>query len=414
MFPALKRKERIPLATDILLSERGNGISQGEAIPELTMLGGPLQRLGSRLGLVRGGTNTVRLGLLLGLFAWSVLITLALLQGFSPRILDLTAIGAHVRFLVAVPLFFVCEAWVTPHMAEFARDIVRSGVAPQASMPTLASAIRRVNRLSDSRLAEALFLVAALALPVAESFSTVPGTTGSWVAVIHSAGSNLTWMHAWYLGFCLPLFRFLAFRWLWRLGLWWYFLWRVGKLPLRLIPTHSDRVAGLGYLEIVHEQFAPLAFAISALFSALCAEVISPGIITFETLYSIIPLFALFTAAVFIGPLFVFYRKLWICRANGLSEYMIMASRYVTAFDSKWIRDPNSSGEVQLGTADLQSLADLTQSIDIVRDMRWVPVGNRLIMELACCVAAPLLPLLFLKYPVDEIASRLFRALTGL
>lgn len=42
-------------------------------IPEFSLLGGPLHGLGSRLGLVRGGTNTFRLGLALGLLAWSAL-----------------------------------------------------------------------------------------------------------------------------------------------------------------------------------------------------------------------------------------------------------------------------------------------------------------------------------------------------
>ena len=93
---------------------------------------------------------------------------------------------------------------------------------------------------------------------------------------------------------------------------------------------------------------------------------------------------------------------------------MAMASRYVRAFDRKWIRDPQASGESQLGTSDMQSLADLTNSVRIVRDMRVVPVSRRFLMELAACVILPMLPLLLLKYPVSEIAARLFRAMAGL
>jgi hypothetical protein len=389
-------------------------MKEDETIQELSLLGGPLQRLGCRLGLVRGGTNTVRLGVALGLSAWGVLILLALLQGFGHKIFSLAVIGVHVRLLVAIPLFFLCETWVVPRMAGFARDIVRSGLVPEASLPVLASDIRRVGRLKDSFLAEVLLFLAAFTFPLIETITDLPGRTGNWSSILSQAGGRLTWIHGWYLGFCLPLFRFLMLRWLWRLGLWWYFLWRVEKLKLRLIPTHPDGTAGLGYLEVVQEQFFPLAMAISAVFSASFAENISSGTMAFESLYRLIPIILLLIAALFVGPLFMFSRKLWLCRATGLDEYMGMAFRYVNAFDRKWIRDEKASGESQLGTPDLQSLADLTNSVNVVRGMRLIPAGRRLMEELAASVIVPLLPLLLLKYPVNQLAVRLFQMLTGL
>jgi hypothetical protein len=93
---------------------------------------------------------------------------------------------------------------------------------------------------------------------------------------------------------------------------------------------------------------------------------------------------------------------------------MDMASGYVKAFDRKWIRDDNPSSESLLGTPDMQSLADLTNSVNVVREMRWVPAGRRLLLSLSACTILPLLPLLFLKYPVDDLVMHLFQTLTGL
>jgi hypothetical protein len=61
----------------------------------------------------------------------------------------------------------------------------------------------------------------------------------------------------------------------------------------------------------------------------------------------------------------------------------------------------------------MQSLADLTNSVRVVRDMRLVPGSQRLVLELVACVILPMLPLLLLKFPVSEIAVRLFRTLAG-
>src|SRR5688572_18210578 len=83
-------------------------MSRGEVIHELSMLGGPLHRLSVRLGLAHG-TTTIGLGLVLGLLPWGVLVTLALAEGRGSNLHSLVAVGVHVRFLVAVPLFFMCE-----------------------------------------------------------------------------------------------------------------------------------------------------------------------------------------------------------------------------------------------------------------------------------------------------------------
>ena len=54
-----------------------------EGLEDFSLLGGPLHRLGYRLGLVCGGTDTVALGLVLGAFPWLVLVALALVEGLG-------------------------------------------------------------------------------------------------------------------------------------------------------------------------------------------------------------------------------------------------------------------------------------------------------------------------------------------
>jgi hypothetical protein len=389
-------------------------MKEDSGFPELLPFGGPLQKLGARLGLAKGGSGNFRLGLAIGLPVWVVLVVLALLHGLGLRILSLAVVGVHVRLLAVIPLFFACESFVAPRMAEFVRNIRSSGVVPEDEWPALASEVRRTGRWANSRLAEAFFLLLALAGPLFDSLIGLPGGTGSWTSLLAQSGGKVTWVNGWYLFVCLPLFRFLLFRWVWRLGLWWHFLRRVSKLKLRLIPTNSDGAGGLGYLEVVQEHFAPLALAVSAVLSASFAEGISMGTMPFEGLYRTIPLTFLLAAGLFIGPLFIFTRKLWDCRSTGLDEYMAMAARYVRAFDLKWIRDEQASGESQLGTSDMQSLADLTNSVNVVRNMRVIPGGRRLVAELAACVVLPMLPLLLLKFPIDEVAKVLFRSLVGL
>ncbi len=92
-------------------------------------------------------------------------------------------------------------------------------------------------------------------------------------------------------------------------------------------------------------------------------------------------------------------------------------NRFINAPDGEPglnLQDETASGESQLGTSDLQSLADLTNSVNVVRGMHLIPGGQRLTVELALCVLAPLTPLLLLKFPVDQMELQLFKMLAGL
>ncbi len=224
----------------------------------------------------------------------------------------------------------------------------------------------------------------------------------------------MPWAGLWYWIVCLPLFRFLMFRWIWRIGLWCFFLWRVTKLDLHLAPTHPDGAAGLGYLEVVQTYFTTLMVAISLLVSASFAEEISTGKSVFEVIYPALVLTIIIELMIVLLPPCIFISKLRACREKGLRDYMVFAARYVTDFENKWFNPAAVSEEPLLGTPDLQSLSDLSTSVGIVRNMRTVPVSKRLVISALVAAFAPMAPLFLFKYPVAEIAQRLFSKLAGL
>ena len=83
-------------------------------------------------------------------------------------------------------------------------------------------------------------------------------------------------------------------------------------------------------------------------------------------------------------------------------------------FEKKWLNAAALPGEPLLGTSDLQSLADLSSSVGIVPEMRWVPVSKRLLMVVVIAALLPMLPLILFKYPIPELIERLFSKLAGL
>lgn len=76
-------------------------------------------------------------------------------------------------------------------------------------------------------------------------------------------------------------------------------------------------------------------------------------------------------------------------------------------FEAKWLRGGAPPDEPLLGSADIQSLADLSNSVEGVRTMRSVPITRDAVIRLVLATAAPVLPLLLTIMPLEERAKKL-------
>jgi hypothetical protein len=107
-----------------------------------------------------------------------------------------------------------------------------------------------------------------------------------------------------------------------------------------------------------------------------------------------------------LAPLFFFVTHLAGAKRTGLREYGIVASRYVAEFRRKWIDGHAKNGETLVGTSDIQSLADLSNSFEVVHEMRLVPFGRATVLHLALLCAVPLAPLVLTMMPLEQLIDR--------
>jgi hypothetical protein len=120
-----------------------------------------------------------------------------------------------------------------------------------------------------------------------------------------------------------------------------------------------------------------------------------------------IAVLVVFLLCVVLGPLLVFAPALDRVKRIGGREYGILAERYAREFDAKWLRGGAPADEPLIGTADIQSLADLSNSFEIVRTMRFAPFTKTTILQLAAATVAPIAPLFFTMMPVEELLKKL-------
>jgi hypothetical protein len=104
-----------------------------------------------------------------------------------------------------------------------------------------------------------------------------------------------------------------------------------------------------------------------------------------------------------IAPLVFFTPKLIDARQRALLEYGTLAANYTRAFAAKWLPTDPPPDEPMLGTPDLQSLADLGSSFDLIRQMTIVPIARYQILLIACASALPFAPLVLVAFPLDQL-----------
>jgi hypothetical protein len=380
------------------------------------ILGGPLYQLLRRAYLSGDALELLRRRILvISLLAWLPLLVLSLWEGQalggSATVPFLWDVEIHVRFLLAVPLLILAELVVHMRMRLVVKQFLERELIPESARTRFEAAVASVLRWRNSVWAEVCLIGLVYGVGVLIVWRDhVALQTATWYAVPAGGQLKLSLAGYWYGYVSLPLFQFLLLRWYFRLFIWARFLWQVSRLELRLVPTHPDRAGGLGFLSNSAYAFMPLLLAQGALYAGMIANRILflgatlPAFKIDLVLVGAVLLFAV------LGPLLVFIPQLARAKRTGLREYGVLAQRYVREFDHKWLRGGAGADEPLVGSGDIQSLADLGNSFEVIRTMRVVPFTKETIVHLVVTTLAPVLPLTLTMVSMDELLGRLLVA----
>jgi hypothetical protein len=376
------------------------------------VLGGPLYQMYLRSRLVKPPADLVERRILAAIvLTWVPLLVLALVGGNAMggvQVPFLADIDVHIRFLVALPLLIVAEILVHQRIRVTVRQFIDRGIITPENRARFEEIIASTMRLRNSTAIEITILVGSVTLGYFIWREAMTLHVGTWyVAAGPDGAERLTLAGWWYAFISLNIFRFVLFRWYFRLVLWYIFLWRVARLPLRLNPLHPDRAGGLGFLGNSVFAFMPLLLAHTAVLAGIIA-----GRIWHEGLK--LPAFQIEIAGAVavlmimtLLPLTFFILPLARAKREASREYGLVAMHYVDEFREKWMRGRRPDGEPLVGSADFQSLADLAGAHDVLREMRAFPFGRQTIIQLAIAIALPYLPLTLTMIPFEELVTRL-------
>ncbi len=377
------------------------------------MAGGPAHWLQERLGLV--GPRSLRLArraLLSTVLTWGVLLILSAAQGLAfgnaVRVPFLYDFAAYARFLVAIPMLILAEGLIGREIATVSDHFNRSGLVSESDRLKYEAAIDRAKRMRDSILAEVVILVLAV-LSVLLVLHEFPLGFSTWRSLVSESGHTRTLAGWWYLVVGVALFQFLLWRWLWRLAIWYGFLWRMSRLDLRLIATHPDRAAGLGFVGDAQRFFWIIVSAFAFTAAGVLGDEIVYGGVPLTSFWFAIAGYVVLVLVIFLLPLTMFAGQMSRAKIRSMHDYSALAVLHNRLFDEKWVQGRHGKDEVPLGAPEISSLADLAGASDVLYRMRPVPFDPRDALTLGLAALIPMTPLALTMFPPTKIFDLIFK-----
>lgn len=375
---------------------------------------GPLDRAMARAGLK--STAPPRLfvrAFVPAALIWIPLFVLALARprdGAGAAISFFEDLATHVRFLLVVPLLVIAESTIGRRTKLVAAQFASANLLTAGDGPRFKALLAKAGRALESNAAEAVIgIFAAGFVWTAVRQILGDGTTFWFEEAAPGDGARLTPAGWWYaIGSWLTAFLFL--RWVWRYLVWSWLLFRLSRLDLQLVATHPDRAAGLNFVSFGHTAFANLGFAASCLVAgAIGTRVLNEGA-TLGSFKFALTAFVGLSIVIGLLPLTVFWRPLWRAKETGIFEYGALWSRYVRDFHRKWIGTKAGESPIE-ARDDIGPLCDIGESFERAAGMRIMPITLRSALVFAAAGFAPMLPLVLMVMPLQELLKLLMRAM---
>jgi len=371
-------------------------------------------RLLQRVGLVPGESlGIARRALVFAAVAWLPVAVWAWISGRllldAPGEPLLQHFGIHARCLGAIPLLIVAEATARRMGTGMVGALLGRGIVPPGEVARFEAILGDHLKLRRGALPWTIVMGMVVA------WSVVGPTVADSHEILFAAGASepdprFTFGAWWYLHVSRAIFFALVLAWLWRLGLLTWTLSRIARLGLSLVPTHPDRMLGLGFLERLPAAYWPVVLALSVVLASHWAHQVVYHGADVRSFAMPLGIFAAIVGAVMLAPLLVFGRPMSKARLEAISQYGALVARHGRLVRERWILGRDPAGTEILEAQELGPVADTVALYEVVVSSRPVPIGRRSMMAVAIPLAIPMVVVTAIQIPLKQLLGNLLKA----
>lgn len=346
--------------------------------------------------------------------AWGVPLLLSLFDGraFGPAAERpyLLGLGAWARFFIAVGLFLLMERQVEERLRRLLRQFVRAPLLAPGSFEAAARTVTQALKRRDSAAAEVVCVILAVAVTVASAFHMLDVQSSSWAVMSTAEGKSFTAAGWWAVVVSSPIFWFLLLRWLWRLVVWSLLLRALARLELRLVATHPDGYAGLGFVGRSPNAYATFVFALSCVVGAALAETLTNSAITATTFGYVMVAWLAIVFALLAFPLQAFGKTLANLKEQTLLASSAQATRHHRAAE-RALLGRNIAAPDGADADAAEDVADPSKAFATTKKLSTILFSRTALLPVASAALLPLVAAGATQLPVKELIGVVKRIL---
>ncbi len=376
--------------------------------------GGPFFELQRRLGLLHEKSlKSGRRALLFVALAWFVPLLLGMPRSFlAPDTPGsyLGDLGVWGRFVFGIGAFVLAEQQVERGLHVKLGQFLKAPLIAPGSVGAFADAVTTALVRRDSRVAEAVCLILAVAAAAMAFLNTHAATESSWAVVVSPEGNRLTATAWWMVFVSQPMFFFLLLRGLWRHLVWAQLLRRIARLDLRLVATHPDGNGGLGFLASYPNAYVLFIFGVSAAIGAAVAKHLLQESLTTTTFSIIASGWLVIVLALFAYPLSAFSKPLAELKEKSLLMLGTQATRYQRLNERK-ILGTNVAAASADEAQQADDIADPSKQFETTRKLSAMLLSRSAVVPVAAAALLPIAAAGATILPYKEVFSVLKKLL---
>lgn len=233
----------------------------------------------------------------------------------------------------------------------------------------------------------------------------------SWATAGGEGSTEMTFGGWWFVLVIRPIFTALLLAWLWRACLVCVLTFRLARFPLALVPTHPDRVGGLGFFERIVFVFSPVAFAVSAVAAASFAhEIVYHGVQVMAIKGALVASAVLVTI-VFLLPMLPLALVLGSTRRKAMMDYGSLVGHHGRLVHRRWVQGEEIGSPAILDAAELGPVADVQTIYAAVQNMRSFPIGKRSLVAIVVPAVVPMLFVAGMQLPMQGLVLKVLKTL---
>lgn len=330
--------------------------------------------------------------------------------------------AAYAQFFVGIPLYILAEKIISSNVLEAARDFDESGVVRAEDRPMLHKIEEQVAVLRKKLTPEFICIFASFYMAFwaigSELFWDADGMM-TWHSYETDAfpylNRMLTPAGAYAMFVALPIQTYWWVRWVWKIGIWYWYLRQVSKFKLVLVASHPDHTGGIGFLSEVQAKFAIviLAYGVSSVIATVGYKImVEHAPVSLPPVWGMVLGFIFLAPPLFLAPLLLFTKQLARTKKRAMNQFREKAMAAALRAEQQWMQSPATPESDEQARNELSQLNLLSGFYERINGMRVVPFDLRSAAQLFGSAIGPTVPLLPYFVELPEPWQAILEAMT--